>query len=47
MRDRLEIVKVLGTEVAHIPTQLRQDDGLSGDVDLIAAYTPEIAKREL
>ena len=38
-----QIIKVLGTDVIQIPTQFRQDDGVTGDMEVIVGDLLEVA----
>lgn len=38
-----QIIKILGTDIIQIPTQFRQDDGVSGDIEVIVSDMVEVA----
>jgi len=39
----VKIAKTLGTDIIQIPTQLRQDEGVTGDMDVIVQDMVEVA----
>ena len=43
LRVWFQIIKILGTDVIQIPTQFRQDDGVTGDMDVIVRDLVEVA----